>query len=222
MLDVSAGIIGPRSVVEITMGGDHDSQRSKVARLIREYGLSGLGDELERRWTRTEQRDSLRDLAEYFNRQLLRKSLEDENAGSLDATDTDLYHSLTSDDVTSGVRQETRSQLERQGVDTDSLEDDFVSYQSMRTYLRNVRDATPPENSVSPEAHRNRKYGTIQRLRSRLNAVTEKLLAELRGADHLVLGEFEVIVAVRVRCSDCGTTVPVTDLLTDGGCECSS
>jgi len=200
----------------------HDSQRSKVAQLIQEYELADLGDELEQRWTRTEDRDSLRDLAEYFNKQLLRKSLEDEKVNSTEAVISDHYHTLTSDDVTSGVRQERRSQLKRQGVDIDSLEEDFISYQSMRTYLRNFRRATPPEKTISPEDHREQKYNTIQQLRSRLNAVTEKSLTELRQADHLTLGDFEVVITVRVRCSDCGTRAPVTDLLTDGSCDCSS
>lgn len=37
-------------------------RRSKVARLIEEYDLSGLGEELEQRWTAEEDWQSLREL----------------------------------------------------------------------------------------------------------------------------------------------------------------
>lgn len=196
--------------------------RSKVVRLIDEYELHGLGDELEDRWTRSENRSSLRDLAEYFNQQLLSIALETTDSELLDGEVDNLYRLLTNDDITSGVRQETRSHLEQQGVDADSLENDFVSYQAIRTYLRNYRDVSPPDDSDSPEAHRERKYATVQQLTSRLTTVATDALAELANAGHLTLGEFDVLVTVRVHCSDCDTRVSITDLLRQGGCECDS
>lgn len=47
----------------------------KLTRLIDEYDLKGLGAELERRWTADENRSSLRDLAEYFNHQLVEAAM---------------------------------------------------------------------------------------------------------------------------------------------------
>lgn len=200
------------------MARTSDGPRGKVARLIEEYGLSGIGDELEQRWTRSEDRWSLRELAEYFNRELLRAAIEDDDP--LEGEVENLYRLLSDDNVTSGTRQQARYRIEQRGVDAGKLEDDFVSYQSIRTYLKKHRDAAPPDTSTTPEDQLTRKRETIQRLTTRLNTVAEQSLIELRKAGHLSLGEFSVIVTVRVHCSDCGSRMPITQLLTDGGCDC--
>lgn len=200
------------------------SKQSKVAKLIDVYELDGLEDQCEDRWTRKENRSSLRDLAKYFNHQLLDTALHSASAEPLDGEVDNLYRHLTNDDVTSGVRQETRSRLEQHGIDVDSLENDFVSYQAIRTYLRNYRDVSPPDESESdsPETHRERKRATIQQLTSRLARVTTDALAELTNAGHLTLGEFDVLITVRVHCSDCNTRLSITDLLRQGGCKCDN
>jgi hypothetical protein len=196
------------------------TSRSKVARLIESRDLNGIGDELEQRWTRSENRSSLRDLADYFNTQLLQSALESESATPLDGEIENLHRLLTDDEITSGVRQEARNRLEDQGVDPETLENDFVSYQSIRTYLKQYRDATPPDSRGSAENQIERKQATIQRLASRLVNVTEQSLTELSNASRITLGDFSVIVTVRIHCSDCDTQQPVTDLLTSGGCAC--
>lgn len=50
-------------------------RRNKVARLIEEYDLAGIGKEMEQLWTAEEDRRSLRDLAIYFNQSSLRRHL---------------------------------------------------------------------------------------------------------------------------------------------------
>jgi len=180
----------------------------------------GLGAELERRWTRPDDRSSLRDLAEYFNKRLLRAALDTTVSNPLDGEIDNLYRLLTDDDVTSGVRQETRGYLEQRGVDVDALEADFVSYQAVRTYLRTHRGVDHPERSRSSDDHRNSKRETVQQLISRLRIVTTEALGELVNAGNLTLGDFEVTVTVHVHCADCDTRVPVTDLISRGGCQC--
>jgi len=194
--------------------------RSKVARIIESYGMTGTGDELERRWTRVENRSSLRDLADYFNKQLLKSALESAGETPLEGEVDNLYRLLTDDEITSGVRQQARNRLEDRGVDVNTLESDFVSYQSIRTYLKQVRDAEPPKEQDEPETQLERKRATIQRLVNRLVQVTEQSLTELANASRITLGEFSVIVSVRVHCSECDTQQPVTDLLANGGCAC--
>ncbi|RDZ92160.1 hypothetical protein DEQ92_22615, partial [Haloferax sp. Atlit-6N] len=65
---------------------------SKVARLISEYGLDGLGDELEARWTGDGvERTSLRDLADYFNERLLEQALIDAGMSALESDVSSTY-----------------------------------------------------------------------------------------------------------------------------------
>ena len=199
-----------------------DTPRSKVARLIDQYDLGAVGDELEHKWTRTHDRVGLRELADDFNRQLLRRALETEDTNPLKGEVDNIYRLLTEDDVTSGMYQQARSQLEQRNVDVGQLEDDFVSYQSIRTYLKKYRDASAPETETSAEEQREKKLGTIQRLISRLTKVTEQSLTELINTGHLTLGNFNVIVTVRVHCTDCNSQRSISELLSTGHCDCKT
>jgi len=200
---------------------DHEkSPRLKVARLIDEYELSGVGEELEYRWTRTENRSSLRDLADYFNRQLLRAVLETNDVAPLKGEVENLYRLLTDDDVTSGVRQQARNRIKEHDIDIESLTNDFVSCQSVRTYLKSEREATLPNQSSSPEERIERKRSMIQRLMARLERVTDRSIQELTDAGVLTIGEFDVVVSVRVHCTSCDTQTPVISLLSNRGCDC--
>lgn len=69
-------------------------RRSKVARLIKEYGLQNLGAELEQLWTADEDRRSLRDLATYFNHHLLEQALDEANVQQLDGEVKNMYRLL--------------------------------------------------------------------------------------------------------------------------------
>jgi hypothetical protein len=203
------------------MTTESSAPHSKVARLIDEYDMSGIGDTLKKRWTATEDRSSLRDLADYFNRELLRAALDAAGTDALDGEIDNLYRLLTDDDVTSGVREQARNRLERDGVDPAKLEGDFITYQSIRTYLKNYRNASTPTTGESPDDRIERKRSTIQRLGARLTDVTEQSLRGLASASVITLGEFDVIVTVRVHCTSCGTQQSVSRLLDNRGCECS-
>lgn len=193
-------------------------RRSKVARLLEEYDLQGLGAELEQLWTAEEDRRSLRELAAYFNRQLLRSALEEANVQTLDGELENIYRLLTDDEVSSADRTRVRRRLERDGVDVDALESDFVTYQAVRTYLKEYRDAeyTPAETDPIERERTN-----FQQLRGRMVSVTEGKLEQLRDGGHLTLGEFRTLADVQVVCEECNSQFDVLDLLERGGCDCS-
>jgi hypothetical protein len=191
-----------------------------VARLLDEYDLGvAYGDELERRWTADgDERESLRDLADRFNRRLLESALTAAGASTVSGEVANLYRLLTADDVSSGMRTEARARLERDGVDVDGLERDFVTYQAIRSYLTEYRDAEYEEPSAAERVES--VLGTIQRLRSRLRSITEGSLDRLQSTDRLTLGTFRLFVDVDVLCEDCGAQYGVAELLERGGCDC--
>jgi hypothetical protein len=191
---------------------------SKVVRLLEEYGLSELGAELEERWTADEDRDSLRELAAYFNQQLLERSLEEAGVEMFDGETENLYRLLTSDDVNPAERTRVRRRLERDGIDIDVLESDFVTYQAIRTYLQKYRDADYNADKTDPL---DRERVNFQKLRGRTAAVTENKLEQLRGSGHVTLDEFRTLVNIQVVCEGCNTQMGVQELLEDGGCECT-
>ena len=167
------------------MAEDADSRpSSKVARLLEEYDLEDLGTELEVRWTADgDERMSLRDLADYFNRRLLEVQLR---VAGLDVLEQDVqrtYRNLTGDDVSAGVQTDTRTRLEQNGIDVGELERDFVTYQAIRSYLTEFRDAAYEGSADDEKIQADQE--TIQRLASRTLSVTEDRLETLKNTDRL-------------------------------------
>jgi len=193
-------------------------RRSKVARLLEEHDLPELGDELEQLWTADEDRYSLRELAAYLNQQLLRHRLEQAGVQLLDGESKNIHRLLTDDDVISAERTRVRRRLEREDIDVETIKSDFVTYQAIRTYLQNYRDAEYDSGTSAPLE---RERENLQQLQGRITAVTEQKLEQLRENDELALDEFRTLVNIQVVCTSCNTRHDVFDLLEQGGCSCS-
>lgn len=194
------------------------SPTTKVARLLQKYGFDGFGDEIERRWTgQNGKRDSLRTLADVFNQRILRQTMENNGMQPLQGEVENVYELLMGDDVTSGTRTETETRLRQQGIDVEELRGDFVTYQAIRTYLKEVRGVEyDPEETDSVETAR----ASFDRLVGRTTAVVEQKLQSLASTDKLTLGTPRVRTTVSVYCEECETQYDVTALLARGGCDC--
>ncbi|WP_158059600.1 rod-determining factor RdfA [Halorussus halophilus] len=204
-----------------TAESDDDStggRKSKVARLISEYDLHGIGSEMEQYWTADgDQRWSLRDLADYFNQRLLETAMSNAGMHSLDGEHQNHYRLLTSDDVSTADRTRTRRRLEREGIAVEELLEDFVTYQAIRTYLTKYREA---EYSKDDHDQVEREAKNIQRLRGRTLSVVESKLQQLHDADHIELGDAQTLVEIKVICMECGTQYTIDELLEQEGCDC--
>jgi hypothetical protein len=195
---------------------------SKVGRLIEDYDLPDMDEWLIDAWTgEDEKRRSLRELAAEFNRELLRAAMAEAGRSTLEGEVANTYRLLTAEDVSTGVRAQAESSLERSGIDPEALRSDFVSHQAIHTYLTKDRGVEHPSEPTTHDRVE-RTESTIQRLTSRLVAVAEKRLWSLRDAGVITLGTASVLVDVRVVCEDCGTHTDVRTLLEEGGCECES
>lgn len=196
-----------------------NAPENKVERVIREYDLEGLGEELERRWLgEGYERQSLRDLADYFNRRVLESALNEAGVVTLQGELSNTYELLTGDDVTEGARIQARNRLERDGVDVEGLRDDFVSHYAIHTYLRDFREAEYSSGDDTDQLEKS--VETIQRLTSRLTAVTRRNVENLRSTERLDVGPVDVITDVQVVCEDCGRQYDAVELIERGSCEC--
>jgi len=195
---------------------------TKVRRVIETYSLSGLGEELAARWVgEGYERESLRALADRFNRHVLAASMESAGLSPLDGEVDNTYRLLTDDEVSAGMETQARRRLEREGVDPDTVTDDFVSHQAIHTFLTGDLEVEPPEGpSAADRLEADRE--TIQRLQSRLEAVSDDTIGRLDRAEELTIGSFSVLVDVQVFCDDCGQQYEIGELLTAGGCRCES
>lgn len=194
------------------------SPNTKVARLIEKYGFDDLGDEIERRWTgRDVERDSLRTLADLLNQRVLRRAMEDAGRDPLEGEVENVYELLTGEDVTRGTRTETETRLRQQGIDVDELRGDFVTYQAIRTYLREVRGA---EYSREETDRIETARSSFERLIGRTTAVVDRKLRSLASSGELTLGSPRVRTTVSIYCEECETQYEVSSLLARGGCDC--
>lgn len=193
---------------------------SKVVRLLQRYELVGLGDELVEYWTdETTERKSLRELADYFNQELLARVLRDASVDTLAGEQENLYRLLTDEGVSSGAAVQATNRLEQHGIDVDRLTADFVSRQAIHTYLTNYRDVSYSSNDDDPVET---ETTNVRRLRRRMTTIIESKIERLRNTDRITLGAFNVLIDVRVLCEDCGAQYQVTELFDRGGCECTS
>lgn len=190
----------------------------KVERLIDEYDLAELGDELQDLWIGyTGEQRSLRELASWFNQQLLQAEINEVDVGTHSYDIERVYTILTGNDVSSGTRARIHGRLKQDGVNVEQLKSDFVSHLAIRTYLRH-HDTTRVESNtdqVAKEAQR------IQRLRSRTTTVTESKLEQLRATDRIWIGDFRILTEIQAFCEECETRYDIDELLSQGSCACS-
>lgn len=197
---------------------EESAHRYKVPRVLDRHGVPEVGDDLVRRWRGDGvERQSLRELARYTNRRLVAGAMSAAGADPLDGEAANLHRLLVDDDVSEGVRTEARRRLERDGVDVDRLERDFVSYQAVRTYLREARDVEPADPSGDPV---DRAADQLARLMDRTTAVARERIDRLAESGDLDAGEPRVLLDLRVFCEACGQQFDVVEFLERGGCDC--
>jgi S-adenosylmethionine/arginine decarboxylase-like enzyme len=188
----------------------------KVARVIDQYGLEAVGDELEDRWLGNGyEQQSLRDLADVFNKRLLESVLK--QAGMTTPEEVEHTYELLAGDVSTTAHTKRKRDLEREGVEVDTLLSDFVSHQAIHTYLTDHRDVSAPTTDADPVETAER---AIKQLQAKLATVTEENIERLIRKGELAGGSTEVFVNVEVFCSECQTSQPVGKFLLGEGCDC--
>lgn len=195
----------------------------KVGRGIDAYELLSVNDELRWRWCGDDrERDSLRELATFFNQRLLDAALEQAGTIRIDGEVANLYRVLTDDDVSTGVRTQTRQQLDADGVPIETVESQFVSHQTVHTHLTDCLETSREPSQKNPAERRRTDRNRIRALQRRTEVVTTDALDRLRGSEALELHEFDVLVDVTVLCADCGSQYDIGELLDEGGCGCTT
>jgi hypothetical protein len=193
----------------------------KVPKLLGEYDLEGYGERLCELWTRETNRYSVRELEVKFNGKLIQAAVE-AGGGEIDAATAEDYYRRLSGDNEETKAKRVRDRLGEFGIDTESLERDFVSYHAIYTYLRS-RGATPHgEPDGDPETQLE---STLEAADEYREAADEKLSPKLRQlSDAGVIPDDppEVHVSLKVTCAYCGTVHPLRRYLTRQGCGCDA
>jgi len=194
---------------------------SKVERVAVRYDIDGIGAELEERWTTDGNESSTRQLANHFNKSVVRAALRGAGATPLESELETIYKALSKSGTDAAELIEVRERLSEHGIDPESLADDFVSHQTVYNYLTKHRGAV--YESTSDPAERLRKTNeSVQRVKSRMVAIASRNINMLRRADILTLGEYDVVGDIHVYCHDCEQRYGVRELVDKRGCGCGS
>lgn len=205
-----------------TVDGEGESPCGcKVTRVATDHDLNAIHADLERQWT-GEPDASVRDLADQFNRRILRAALVDAGRTPIRGEVENIYGILQGEDTDAASRTETRERLRREGLPLDDLEDGFVSHQTMYRHLTDCLDLEkdPPieDEEDLVETWRDR----LLALEARTARVTERGIEQLQAGGALDVGSAEVLVDVNVICNDCGAFYTVEQLLDRRTCECGA
>ncbi|WP_251342550.1 rod-determining factor RdfA [Haloplanus halophilus] len=189
----------------------------KIEDVCARRGLSTLPERLVRR--RRAAGDSLRDLERFFNRELLAAAMRAAGMELLDDEAANVYRLLTDDGVSDAARTEATDRLTRAGVDVQALREDFVTYGTVRTHLRECAGVDTARASEPVDA--GSVTDTVFALFGRTEAVTERELSRLAETEALETGPLSVSLAARVTCESCGEEYRLLSLVERGGCACA-
>jgi len=196
-----------------------ETTSNKIDQAIEKYGLKEMDKELEKRWLGVDgDQESTRDLADFFNKTVLKEAVDQSETFTLSGNIDKVYRTLTDGDETDATL--VRSRLEQSGIDVEAVINNFVSHQTVYRYLKDIREVEQPDQSS--EDKKENAIETIQRLRGRTTAVTERTIDNLKKTDILSVGEFSVLNDLQVLCESCGRSYDVSTFLERGGCECQS
>jgi len=134
----------------------------KVGRLASEYNLAppvpmagDIDNYLEVRWKGIGRHDPIgvRQLAEWFNKLVLRTVYEEHGREVIDTNLNAEYEALTSSDADASERAELLSDLERDGIDGDAVLDNFVSKSTIRRHLKNCLAAGEKQTETAGDGN---------------------------------------------------------------------
>jgi hypothetical protein len=186
----------------------------KIDRVADEYGLTSIDTEL--RGAKTDGA-SLRELETLVNHRLLKQAFLDAGSPLLPGEVDTLYDLLTDSEISKGTEIQLTDRLETEGIDADSLVSDFVSYQTVRTHLRDCLDVdTGRQQQISVETERQTVFGIL----GRTEQIVQDSVDRLAAAEVLDTGSVEVSVTARVTCESCAHSYSLDELLSQRGCAC--
>lgn len=187
----------------------------KVGRVTAEYDRSDVDEWLVAEWRNG---TSVRRLTEELNEDLVAAGLAAADVSRLEWSRTPVYEALHTDDLAEAESIEIRRELERAGVDADELAGDLVSHQTVYRHLTNCLSASKPAEKSETEL-REQARDRIYALQQRTSLVTESTLESLQNNGVTGVGDPEVLVDVRIVCRDCGRSMDLEQVLTEG-CPC--
>lgn len=189
---------------------EKSSTKMKLIRVIDKYNLEGLGDELVEQWTATgPHRKSCRELADFFNTRVLDAALREEGI---------IWDKSLVEDCAVIIADKDRSltgfDIQNRGVDTDDVEDDMLTYQTVHNYLTNIRGI---DLNKDPNGIRDR-INNLQQMQSKMETVASNTASRSINRDQIDGPVPSIEITAEYICQACGGRTKVTQYLQNRGC----
>ena len=191
-------------------------QQQKIERVAQKYGLEEVGDELVTYWVGDGPDKSVRELAEYVNFRVTDTALR--NAGVI--LDREVVESIA-EKLSASDAPLTETEFGDHDVDLSAVKTDLVTYQTVYTYLREVRDIEYPE-TVQTKSQR---IDDLRNLHGRVAKVSRDTTTQLIQQGDVDGPAPRIEVDATALCLDCQIETDLLIYLHNGGCpspECSN
>lgn len=184
-------------------------QLQKIERVAQKYGLDNIGDELVDYWDDEGPDKSVRELATYFNFHVTDAALR--SAGII--LDREVVESIA-EKLPTDEAPLTESEFGDRDVDLSEVKEDLVTYQSVYTYLREVRGVEYTETLRS----KSQITSNLRKLHGRVEMIDEKMVTRLVQRDEIDGPTPHIDVDVTALCPACETETNLLIYLQNGGC----
>ncbi len=191
-------------------------KRRKIPKIADKYELDNIDDFLISHWTADDDRKSLRELADMFNKRIFFAALSEINLTNSEREQW--YSILNEDDAPQTEQVRIRRKLEKEDIDFAEIRSDFITHQTIYTYLTDVVDVDSPSQSTTTV---DSKIQTIEKFAGKTAVVGEKSLAELINVDKINERNYRVVADITVICEDCQSSYQFEQLLKNRGCDCN-
>ena len=185
----------------------------KVQRVTKAYQLTGVDDELRRRYEADEA--TLHELADYVNNRITTVTLNT-IGNPTDMEPATVRGALEGEkSIPATRRDDVRATLAGQ-LDLELLTGSFVSHETVRKHLNKHLDVSTSQNG----------FETFEELDEALKSFQEQYKNGVRsaleraGKKGLIEGTNYRIFSTRIECEHCSKTYRLQELLEDRGCDC--
>lgn len=195
------------------MGCKVESLIDRHALTMPDPGYESIDEYLVARWTGSDGRsaDGYKALTEWFNKRLLKRLYEDHDRKTISVHLDREYEVITgADDI---QRDELAADLATDDLDINDIENEMVSWSTMRHHLKGCLEAEKDTPSAATDWEANTVEMAQERAAEKAHAVLSSLKSkrQLRDADRV-----DVDVQVKLSCPECSVRVPFADAVERG------
>ena len=202
----------------------------KIQQVSKKYDLEELGDELVKQWSDPENAESLHDLEQYVNRNIVESVINEKLEGLVPQTypPDRIAHLLRADgssaerfkDISQVEIAEVKNWIEENDIDADELAGDLVSYNTVYQYLTNIRETSASDGQKqtrTPKERQEKVHNRLSNLQQRVEAVTKQGLESLINAD-VIPDSYEIRLQFRIECTECDRRQDILEYIRNRGC----